>query len=103
MAGLTIAQVPLSVNLGNGVETLIRSPQNMVCFIIAYEVNVHGTGFIGYYLNGNLTKIGGSNEFSASDDGSDICLYVKDRAIYAKMNKGGGGSLKVRIINANSI
>ena len=103
VAGLTIAQVPLSVNIGNGVETLIRSPQNMACIIMAYEVNVHGVGFIGYYLNGTLTKIGGSNDFSASDDGSDICLYVKDRAIYAKMNKGGGGNLKVRIINANSI
>ena len=103
VAGLTIAQVPLSVNLGNGVETLIRSNQNMACIIIAYEVNVHGAGFVGYYLNGVLTKIGGSNTFSASDDGSDICLYVKDRAIYAKLNKGGGGNLRVRIINANSI
>ena len=103
MAGLTIAQVPFSVALGYGVETLIRNPQNMACIIIAYEMNVHGAGFIGHFFNGVLTKIGSSNTFSASDDGSDICLYVKDRAIYAKMNKGGGGSLRVRIINANSI
>ena len=103
VAGLTIDKVPKTFTIGNGVETIIRDPQNMACIIIAYELNVYGSAFFGFYQNNQIVKISGSSEFSTSDDGSKMCIYVKSKAIYAKINGAGGGSLKVRFVSANSI
>ena len=103
VAGVTIDKVPKTFTLANGVETIIRDSQNMACIIIAYEINVYGSAFLGFYQNNQIVKISGSSEFSASDDGSKMCIYVKDKAIYAKINGAGGGSLKVRFVSANSI
>lgn len=103
MAELTVEKIPLSFSLGNGVETLIRGPQNMPCIIIAYEVNVYGASFIGYFFGGEIAAIKSSSNVSTQDDGRNLCIYTKDRAVYAKMNGSGGGLLRVRIISANSI
>lgn len=103
VAELTIGKVPLSFVLGNGVETLIRDPQNMPCIIIAYEANVYGASFIGYFFGGEIAAIKSSSNVSTQDDGHNLCIYTKNRAVYAKINGAGGGLLRVRIISGNSI